>query len=57
MEKAMALLSKISIFRPKAPAENGDAAFEMRMKKINRARQIGNGRGDVFKNRSSQSKA
>ena len=57
MEKAMALLQKISFFRPKEAAQVGDTAFELRMKKINRARQIGNGRGDVFKNRPSPSKA
>ena len=57
MEKAMALLQKISFFRPKEAGPAGDAAFELRMKKINRARQVGNGRGDVFRNRPSQSKA
>ena len=57
MNKAMALLQKMSIFRTKGDGASDDAAFEMRMKKINRARQIGMARGDVFKNRQSQSKA
>lgn len=57
MEKALSLLHKINFLRPKNAAHTNDTAFEMRMKKINRARQIGNGRGDVFKNRSSQQKA
>ena len=57
MHKAIALLQKMSFFRPKSEILSDDAAFEIRMKKINRARQIGNARGDVFKNRPSQSKA
>jgi hypothetical protein len=57
MEKTMAMLRKIVLFRSGGASVAIDSTFEMRMNKINRARQVANSRGPIFKNRPSQSKA
>ncbi len=57
MQKTVELLHKIGLIRSKPVSNDGECAFEKRMKKIDRARQMTNARGMIFKNRSEPSKA
>ncbi len=57
MQKTVEFLNKIGLIRAKSAATEGECAFEKRMKKIDRARQMSNARGMIFKNRSVPSKA
>ncbi len=57
MQKTLELLQKIGLIRTKSSNAGGSTSFEMRMKKIDRARQMANARGMIFKNRPAPSKA
>lgn len=57
MQKTVEFLHKIGLIRAKSASTEGESAFEKRMKKIDRARQMANARGMIFKNRSEPSKA
>ncbi len=57
MNKTLAMLQKIGLFRSRTASGTDQNNFEMRMNKIHRAREAANGRGAIFKNRPSPSKA
>jgi hypothetical protein len=57
MQKTLEMLQKFGFGRAKANGADGDSAFEMRMKKIDRVRQTAPNRGQIFRNRPTQSKA
>lgn len=57
MEKAIALLQKIGFARQRSAADAGLSTFDLRLKKINRARQVSDARSMTFKSRPSPTKA